>query len=184
MNLGVHMKKLICFILSLTAINAFSMGKTRDLPKLETVSHVDLNRYLGKWYEVARFTLSFEKNCVGATANYSLREDGSINVINTCFKGTLAGKLKTAHGHAKVVDKETGSKLKVSFFGPFYAPYWIIDLGENYEYAVVGSPNRDTLWILSRTPALDPAVLKSILERAELKGFDTAKLEYPAQVSQ
>lgn len=144
--------------------------------QLETVPFVDLQRYLGTWYEIGRFDHSFERNCVAATAKYSMRKDGNVDVVNECRLKSVDGKVKSVKGLAKVVDKTTNAKLKVSFFWPFFGKYWIIDLGKDYEYAVVGHPNRKYLWILSRTPTLDENVLDGIFARIQKKGFDLAKL--------
>lgn len=148
---------------------------------LETVPYVDLNRYLGTWYEIASFPQRFQKGCVATKATYSLREDGKIDVLNECRIDSFDGKLKQAHGFAKVVDKDTNAKLKVTFFWPFYGKYWIIDLDENYEYAVVGHPNRKYLWILSRSPQMNEQLYQEIVQRAEDKCFDTNKLSKTLQ---
>jgi apolipoprotein D and lipocalin family protein len=140
---------------------------------LEVVPHVELERYLGKWYEIARLPFRFEDDCTDITATYSLSKNGNISVLNGCLK---SGKLKQAKGKAKVVDKNTGAKLKVTFFWPFSADYWIIDLGKEYDYAVVGTPNRKYLWILSRTPQMDGELFSRIIESVKSKGFDVSKL--------
>jgi len=140
---------------------------------LEVVPHVELERYLGKWYEIARLPFRFEDDCTDITATYSLSKNGNISVLNGCLK---SGKLKQAKGKAKVVDKNTGAKLKVTFFWPFSADYWIIDLGKDYDYAVVGTPNRKYLWILSRTPQMDGELFSRIIESVKSKGFDVSKL--------
>ena len=155
---------------------AHALGKGKQFPELKTVEYVDVNRYLGKWYEISAIELWFEKGCKGVTANYSLLPDGKLRVINTCYKDSLDGELKVANGKAKIVDTESNSKLKVTFFWPFYGDYWIIELGENYEYAVVGSPDRETLWVLSRTPTMDPTVYAGILDRMSAKAFDVTQL--------
>lgn len=140
---------------------------------LEVVPHVELERYLGKWYEIARLPFRFEDDCTDITATYSLSKNGNISVLNGCLK---SGKLKQAKGKAKVVDKNTRAKLKVTFFWPFSADYWIIDLGKEYDYAVVGTPNRKYLWILSRTPQMDGELFSRIIESVKSKGFDVSKL--------
>ena len=140
---------------------------------LEVVAQVDLQRYLGKWYEIAHLPFRFENDCTDITATYSLSKDGNISVLNECLKD---GKLKQAKGKAKVVDKSTGAKLKVTFFWPFSADYWIIDLGKTYDYAVVGTPNRKYLWILNRTPQMDDALFAQLVGSAKSKGFDVNKL--------
>ena len=140
---------------------------------LEVVPHVELEKYLGKWYEIARLPFRFEDGCTDVTATYSLSKDGNVSVLNECLKD---GKLKQTKGKAKVVDKNTGAKLKVTFFWPFSADYWIINLGENYDYAVVGSPSRKYLWVLSRTPQMDEKLFFQLVESVKSKGFNVEKL--------
>jgi apolipoprotein D and lipocalin family protein len=152
-----------------------------QLPPLETVSKVDLNRYVGTWYEIASYPQSFQKGCTGTTATYTLRDDGQIDVLNECRKGSLDGKEDSARGRARVVDRDTNAKLEVSFFRPFWGDYWIIDLGPNYEYAVIGHPSRDYLWILSRTPTLDETTYEGISSRLEEKGYPLGRLEKTIQ---
>jgi apolipoprotein D and lipocalin family protein len=146
------------------------------LPPLQTVPHVDLTRYMGSWYDIASFPQRFQKGCTGTVANYALRADGTVEVLNRCARGSLDGKVTTAKGRARVVDKASNAKLKVSFFWPFWGDYWVIDLGKDYEYAVVGHPNRNYLWILSRTPAMAPEVYEGILERLKRQHYDTSRL--------
>jgi apolipoprotein D and lipocalin family protein len=143
---------------------------------LETVPSVDLTRYTGVWYEISRFPHRFQEGCVGSRAIYTLRKDGKIGVLNECYEGSFTGKLKDAKGIAKVVDTKTNAKLKVTFFWPFYGDYWIIDLGREYEYAVVGHPDRTYLWILSRTKKMDEKLYQEILGRLVAQGYDTTKL--------
>jgi len=142
--------------------------------ELQTVAHVDLQRYLGKWYDIAHYPQSFQKGCSCTTAEYSRNDDGSILVINSCNKN---GKVKVSKGKAKVMDKKTNAKLSVTFFWPFSGKYWIIDLASDYSYAVVGHPNRNYLWILSRTKQIDPQIYIDILARIKAKGYDLKKLE-------
>jgi apolipoprotein D and lipocalin family protein len=165
----------------LAAVCSMCAAASGKIPPLQTVQHVDLDRYLGKWYEIATFPQWFEKNCVASSAIYSLRQDGKVNVLNQCRDKKLDGKLKQAKGKAKVVDRETNAKLKVSFFWPFSGDYWIIDLGTNYEYAVVGHPNRNYLWILSRTPHMDQAVYDGILDRLRQQHYDVTRLRKTLQ---
>ncbi len=151
--------------------------------EVETVSYVDLDRYLGKWYEIARFEQSFQKGCTGTSAVYEKLKGGEIKVTNSCYKDSLDGKLKVATGRAWVKDQVTNAKLKVQFFLNFIrisflsGNYWIIDLDEqNYTYAVVGDPSRKYLWILSRTKTMDETLYNEIVERAKMQGFDVTKL--------
>ena len=139
------------------------------LPPLEVVSHVELSRYTGTWYEIARYPNSFQKDCIHSSAVYKLKADGTVSVLNSCQK---KGAMKTSEGKARVVDPITNAKLKVSFFWPFSGDYWIIDLGEDYDYAVVSEPRRKYLWILARDPQMDDRLYAEILQRLREKGFD------------
>ena len=140
---------------------------------LEVVLHVQLEKYLGKWYDIAHLPFRFQEGCTDTTATYTLSEDGNISVLNECIRN---GKVKQAKGKAKVVDKNSGAKLKVTFFWPFYGDYWIIDLGKDYDYAVVGTPNRKYLWILSRTPQMDDKLYSQLTESVKSKGFNINNL--------
>lgn len=153
----------------------FFAACSHNLP-LNVVHVVDLKRYTGTWFEVASYPTSFQKGCAGTKATYSLRDDGDIDVLNQCYKKGFDGELSSAKGKAWVVDKATNAKLKVRFFWPFWGSYWIIDLGKEYEYAVVGHPSREYLWILSRTPHIDDVLYYDILDRITLQGYDTSKL--------
>jgi len=140
---------------------------------LQTVQYVELDKYLGKWYEIAAFPQSFEKGCSQTYAEYSLNNDGSIHVKNTCIKN---GKVKVAEGKATVTDKSTNAKLDVQFFWPFKGKYWIIGLGHDYSYALVGHPNRKYLWILGRKPVMDSQTYNYLVTLAANKGFDVRDL--------
>jgi len=140
---------------------------------LEVVPHVELEKYLGKWYEIAHLPAKFQEGCNETTATYRLSKDDSISVLNQCTKN---GKMKQAKGKAKVVDKNSNAKLKVTFVWPFYGDYWIIKLGNDYDYSVVGTPNRKYLWILSRTPQMDDKLYSQLIEYVKSKGFDVNKL--------
>jgi len=151
------------------------------LPQLETVAHVDLSRYIGTWYEIANFPQIFQRGCTATTASYTLRGDGDIDVLNRCRKGSIDGEEKSALGRAHVVDRSTNAKLVVSFFRPFWGDYWIIDLADDYSYAVVGHPSRDYLWILSRTPSMDPGLYEGILRRLAAQGYETSRIVRTSQ---
>ncbi len=157
------------------------LGCSTTYPKLDVVEKVDLERYLGKWYEIASFPQSFQKGCNCSTAEYFKTDDDYIRVLNSCRKGSPSGELSTAEGKAFVIDTLTNAKLKVQFFWPFKGDYWIIDLADDYSYAVVGHPNREYLWILSRTPIMENSIYNSILERVKSKGFDINKLQLTNQ---
>ena len=145
--------------------------------------HVELERYTGTWYEIASFPQSFQRGCTATTAVYTLRRDGEIDVLNRCRKGSLDGKEKSVRGRARVVDRTTNAKLSVTFFRPFRGDYWIIDLADDYSYAVVGHPSRDYLWILSRTPTMDDATWEGIMTRLQAQGYETKRLARTAQIS-
>jgi apolipoprotein D and lipocalin family protein len=147
----------------------------KDKP-LETVPSVDLQKYMGKWYEIAAFPQRFEKGCHCTAAEYEMTDKGYVRVINTCRKDSPDGKVSQAKGKAFVVKGSNNAKLRVQFFWPFRGDYWIIDLAEDYGYAVVGAPDRKYLWILSRTPQLDPVLYQNIVDRVARKGFDISKL--------
>ncbi len=144
-------------------------------PPLETVPQVDLGRYVGRWYEIARYPNRFERKCDrDVTAEYSIKRNGDIRVVNSCVK--ISGDVTQSIGAAKVVDKSTNAKLKVTFFWPFYGKYWIIALGWDYDYAVVGEPSRKYLWILSRNPQMPADLYREITGRLAAKGYDASKL--------
>ena len=157
------------FSLSCSKTNSQMIDKT-------TVKELDLNRYLGTWYEIARFPHSFEKNLVGVTATYSLREDGKIKVLNQGYKNTLDGELSVAEGKAKIPIKLEPAKLKVSFFWIFYADYFVLELDKNYQFAMVGSSSDKYFWILCRTPQMDSATYEMLLEKARKRGYNMDKL--------
>jgi apolipoprotein D and lipocalin family protein len=156
---------------------------------LRTVPKVDLERYAGRWYEMARFPNRFQKECAGdVTANYARPPGGKIEVVNRCRKSD--GKTDEAKGVARVVDRDTNAKLEVRFapgilsFLPFvWGDYWVIGLGENYEYAVVGSPSREYLWFLSREPQMDENLYRKLLGEVSAQGFDANRLVRTSQTT-
>ena len=166
---------LIAYIVALAGC-ATTSTKRLHLPPLEAVSQVDLTRYVGTWFEIASFPQWFQRGCTGTTATYTARSDGDIDVLNRCRDGSLDGEVRTGLGRARVTDRETNAKLEVSFFRPFWGDYWVIDLDKDYQYAVVGHPGRDHLWILSRTPTMDDATYRTILGGLEVRGYDTSRL--------
>lgn len=164
------------------ALIAVLFGCAGNKTPLETVASVDLERYLGKWYEIASYPAWFQKGCTASTAEYTLLHDGKIEVINRCRKDSLDGPVKESTGKAEIVDTATNARLKVWFFWPFKGNYWIIDLDPDYRWAVVGEPSREYLWILSRTPTMDEAVYRDILARLPQKGYDPGRLRKTAQL--
>ena len=149
---------------------------------METVKDVDIQRYLGTWYEIARFPHSFEKGLVGVTATYELKPNGNISVLNQGYKGTLTGKHSKAKAFAKIPVPTNTGRLKVYFFWPFGAEYLVLDLDkENYSYALIGSSSPNYLWILSRTPQMDEATYQMLVDKAKGLGYDISKLELVPQ---
>ena len=144
-----------------------------------TVKSVDLNRYLGSWYEIAKYDHYFERDLDYAMARYTLRDDGKIDVLNTGIKD---GRARDAKGIAKTTD--VPGLLRVSFFGPFFGDYRIMMLDEDYQYVLVGGSTDKYLWILARTPQLDDATLSLILAEADRRGYDTSKLIWVKQSAQ
>lgn len=149
---------------------------------LQTVAHVDVKRYSGKWFEIASYPQRFQKGCHCTTAEYTLSPDGYLVVENRCNKGSVNGKQSYIKGKAFVEENSGNAKLKVQFFWPFRANYWIIELAADYSYAVVSHPGREYLWILSRTPKIDAALYQQILLRLKEKGFDLTKLQVTEQI--
>lgn len=146
---------------------------------LNTVKKVELNKYLGTWYEIARYEHTFEKDCKNVTATYKLKDENKIEVINQCTD-IHTNEKKKAIGIAFAKD-ETFSKLRVSFFRPFYGDYWILMLDKDYKYAVVGAPSREYLWILAREKTISSDTKKSILEELPSLGFTINKLIWTIQ---
>lgn len=141
---------------------------------MNTIQNVDVNRYVGTWYEIARFDNTFERGLVGVTATYSIKKNGNLKVDNKGFVQTLTGKQKQSVGFAKI---KAPGKLKVYFFWPFGGDYWILDLDTaNYQYALVGTPDKNYLWILSRTPQMDPTTYNNLVAKAKSLGFNTDRL--------
>jgi len=177
-------KSIFMIILFLVSIqNNFSQDQ--DLPPLVTVKQVDLKKYTGLWYEIAKIPNSFQDQCAyGTTAEYKIDEDGDVIVTNKCYDEE--GKLDVAEGLAKVVDKKTNAKLEVSFVSflgirPFWGDYWIIGLDKNYQWAAIGTPSRKYGWILSRTPTLSDPTMESIFEILKSQHYNPDSFEMSAQ---
>lgn len=165
------MKIIMSVLLSL-----FFLGCTTHHETLKTVEKVDLKRYLGTWFEIARYDQFFERGCSNISATYSLMKDEHIKVVNRCTKED--GEKKQAQGVAYATD-DSYSKLKVSFFRPFYGDYQIIMLDDAYTYAVIGEPSRKYFWILSRKKYLDEKIKQMILKKMPSLGYDPSQLIWP-----
>jgi apolipoprotein D and lipocalin family protein len=158
------------------------VGCTGIPENITPVQGFELERYLGKWYEIARLDHSFERGLEQVTAEYSLREDGGVNVFNQGFS-SQEGQWREAQGKAYFVKNSDEGHLKVSFFGPFYGSYIIYELDEKgYQYAFISGPNTSYLWFLSRTPEVDEQLLQRFINQANKLGFDTEQLIFPSQV--
>ncbi len=147
-----------------------------DYPPLAVVDSVDVQRYLGTWYEIARLPNSFQKDCACSTAEYSVIDESTLRVVNRCTERGPDGGTDSATGKAFIVEGSNNAKLRVQFFWPFRGDYWIIELDEQYRWAVVGEPSRKYLWILARASRMDDATYSMLLERIRAKGFDTSRL--------
>jgi apolipoprotein D and lipocalin family protein len=168
---------------AMTFILLLLLGGCVHTPEgIEPVSGFEQQRYLGKWYEIARLDHSFERGLSNVTADYSLREDGDIRVINRGYRDK-SGEWEAAEGRAKFLNGPDIASLKVSFFGPFYGGYHVIELDrKNYSYAMVAGNDRDYLWILARSPVLAPNVRQRLTDRAKALGYETDALIFVDQV--
>jgi apolipoprotein D and lipocalin family protein len=162
-------------VILIFGLSACATNNNNQMIDKTTVKSLDIQRYLGTWYEIARFQHSFEKDLVGCTATYTLKENGKIEVLNQGYYKTLDGRLKIARGKAKLTDQP--GKLKVAFFLFFYAEYNVLELDqEGYQWALIGSSTPGYLWILSRKPAITDELYNDILKKAEKRGYDLTKI--------
>ncbi len=167
------------FVSMWTSLFCFGCGSVQKPPSV--VGSIDLQRYSGTWYEIARYPNRFEKGCDGVTATYRIVDDGSIEVINRCRRVDRGGSISEVKGRARVCDERSPAKLKVTFFWPFYGHYWVIELAEDYSWAVVGHPSRKYLWILARQSHLEKDLLQKILLRIVDQGYNPERLIFPNQ---
>ncbi len=166
--------------LAFVMLGASSVLGCQSDPPLEVAPKVELSQLQGKWYEIARLPRTTEVDCHGTTAFYKQAADGSLSLVNQCNVGSATGKLQTISMTATVPDSAEPAKLALDV-GGYTGDYWILEVGPNYEYEVVGHPSRLYFWILSRTPTLDATTLSGILSRAQDKHFDTNLLEFTPQ---
>lgn len=171
MNISIMKKQIVYFLLILLFTNC-----SDDMKPLKTVAHVDIDRYLGKWFEIARLPNSFEKGLICCTAEYTMRDDGKLNVINSGHPEKNPEKIKTATGKAWLPDENITSKLKVQFFWPFRGDYYIFHLDEDYQYVLVGAPSRKYLWLLSRKPVIDDILYDKLMDVAKSNDFDVSTI--------
>ena len=158
---------------TLSACATLQRGPVGNPAVPQPAKAVDLNRYAGLWYEIGRYENGFERGCEAVTAEYGLRDDGLVRVLNTCRQGAVDGPVKTAQGRAKVTPGSDNAKLKVSFFGPFYlGDYWVLDRADDYSWSIVGEPSGRYLWLLSRNSRPDQATRAAIMERTKALGYD------------
>lgn len=157
---------------AIPACSTFQAGPVGNRAVPQPAKAVEIDRYLGRWYEFGRYEAGFQKDCEAVTADYSLREDGKLRVLNSCRKGSVEGKLDTAEGKAKIVAGSGNAKLKVSFFGPFYGDYWVLDRADDYGWAIVGEPSGRFLWMLTRQARPDAATAILLERRVREFGYD------------
>lgn len=148
--------------LVLGACTTLQSGPVGNSAVPQPAKAVDLDRYLGRWYEMGRYEAGFQKDCEAVTADYSLTAPGKIRVVNSCRQGSVDGKLRDVTGKAKIVQGSNNAKLRVSFFGPFYGDYWVLDHADDYSWSIVGEPSGRYLWLLSRTATPDEAAKRAI----------------------
>jgi len=160
----------------LTSLSLYGFINNSNMIDKQTVKGLNVEKYLGKWYEIARFNHRFERGLQGVTATYSMREDGKIKVVNSGFKGSINGPKSEAIGKAKIPNADDNAKLKVSFFWFFYGDYFVIELDKDYKWAAIGSSSDNYLWILSRTSQIEDSLYNDILAKLKSRGYDTSKL--------
>lgn len=160
-------------VATLSACATLQRGPVGNQAVPQPAKAVDLNRYVGLWYEIARYENGFERGCEAVTAEYALRDDGLVSVLNSCRQGAVDGPVKTSEGKAKIVPASDNAKLKVSFFGPFYVgDYWVLDRADDYSWSIVGEPSGRYLWLMSRTAQPSDATRAAIMERTRSLGYD------------
>ncbi len=166
---------------ALSACASLIIGPVGNRSVPQPAKSVDLTRYAGLWFEFARYDNWFERNCDGVTAEYRLRPDGLVDVVNSCRKGCLTGPSKMIRGRAKTVAGSGDAKLKVAFFGPFLGNYWVLDHADDYSWSIVGEPSGRFLWILTRNAHPGKAVGDTLLARAAAMGYDPGMIRLTAQ---
>lgn len=163
--------------LTLIVVQLFTYSRIMSQNSPTVTNTINLHKYSGKWYEIASYPMPFQKDCYCVTADYTLNEKGYVKVFNSCRKGSVNGKVKSITGKAFPVIGTNNVKLKVQFFWPFKADYWILDKADDYSWAVVSGPSRKYLWILCRTPKMEKDTWNYITSRLNDNGFDLSRLK-------
>lgn len=176
-------KKIIlpALLLFMATLCACAQGPVGNQAVPQPAKAVDVQKYLGRWYEIARYEASFQEGCEGVTADYSLRPDGKIKVVNSCHREKLDAPLESAEAVAYVVEGSDNAKLRVSFFWPFYGNYWVLDHGDAYDWAIVGEPTGRYLWLLFRAAHPAEKLQQSVKSRAAHMGYDLGLLRQTKQ---
>ena len=168
--------KINILLITLLLVNTMNCQTKKSSQTPKTVDNFEIEKYLGTWYELARFNHPFERGLVGVTATYLIRDDGTIKVLNQGYKNSLQGELSQANGKAKIPNANCPSKLKVSFFWFFYADYFVLELDKDYQWAIVGSKSMNYLWILSRKPIVEDSLYEFLVQKAKNLGYNTEKI--------
>lgn len=169
------------FLLSLASCSNFEKGPVGNPRVPEPAKAVELNRYLGRWYEIARYEAGFQKGCEFVTADYSLRTDDKVKVVNSCRRGGQDAPLDSVEGQAYVVEDSQNAKLRVSFFWPFYGDYWVLDHGDAYDWTIVGEPSGHYLWLMTRDVHPSAETVQNLKDRAAQMGYDLGLLRMTKQ---
>lgn len=172
---------LICAYIFCSGFSLFESDAVGNNSVPQPVRPVDLNRYVGRWYELGSYPAPFQEGCSATHADYSLDQQGGLRVINSCRKGGLSGQEEIAEGRAEIISGSNNAKLKVSFFGPFWGDYWVLDHALDYSWSIVGEPSGRYLWFLSRTAHPSKATLQLIESKARDMGYDLKLLSWTPQ---
>lgn len=167
----------VAAVMALSACATLQRGPVGNPAVPQPSKPVELSRYLGLWYEIGRYENGFERGCEAVTAEYSLRDDGLVGVLNSCRQGAVDGPVKASEGRARIVSNSDGAKLKVSFFGPFFlGDYWVLDRADDYAWSIVGEPSGRYLWLLSRQARPSDETRATIMNRTAALGYDLSLL--------
>lgn len=177
----IYLGLILALTLTTSACSLVSGGPVGNKAVPEPAKPLELERYLGRWYEIGRYEASFQRGCEAVTADYSLRPDGWIKVLNACHLNSPDGPPKQAEGRARIVENSGNAKLRVSFFGPFFGDYWVLDHAEDYSWSIVGEPSGRFLWLLARTPHPSPEETTALEARAASLGYDLSLLRRTQQ---